>query len=79
VLDQYVVQPEWHRHAACVGHTSTMYSRAVLVEALVLAICASCSVRDECLHDTLDEERYARRCYGVRAGLTAEQRQARLT
>lgn len=44
-------------------------------EAIALAICAGCPVRQECLDDALQYERGAWRLFGIRGGLTADQRE----
>jgi hypothetical protein len=68
---------DWRRHAPCLGLVAVFYGGAY-AESTALAICSTCTVRTECLAETLAEERDAVGCYGVRGGLTADERRARL-
>jgi hypothetical protein len=78
LLARLVVQPDWHRDAACAGTEVDLFFGSKANKPLAIAICASCTVRVECASEAIDDERHVSGVFGVRAGLTAEQRQARL-
>ena len=63
------------RRAASIRRRSSRpaYDQSAVAERIALAVCAGCGARDECLRETLAEEREIGRC----DGLTAAQRQAR--
>lgn len=65
----------WWDDAACRGKPSVMFFPAAGCEAAALAVCGRCPVTAECLADALRAEE-GRRRWGVRGGLTADQRDA---
>ena len=71
----------WRTRAACIGRTDEMYPASVpgrswsSAWAVARAICASCSVTDECLADVMAWERSDTR-HGMFGGLTPTERTA---
>jgi WhiB family redox-sensing transcriptional regulator len=66
----------WLEHAACRGRpTSWWYAGDELSVGVALSICRRCPVRSECLDDALTHETSGYR-FGIRAGLTANDRAA---
>lgn len=69
--------PRWRSYAACRGRGELFYDTDRFAEQLACAICSTCGVRDLCLAAALEEEHGPSDTYGVRGGLTAEQRRTR--
>lgn len=67
----------WMEEAACIGRDPELfYSFDKDEEALALAVCRSCPVRETCLADAMEEEggkRTAAR-FGIRGGLLPNER-----
>ena len=74
VLEQLVRQPTWRRHAACRDRLELFYASDATSEAIAVAVCAGCVVRQACLAEALADEADTGYRYGVRGGLTASQR-----
>lgn len=68
----------WWHQAACLDEPLTTFFNpdgARMSTLPALAICATCPVQQACLDDALREERHTSGGrYGVRGGMTAEQR-----
>lgn len=73
-----VPEVDWHSSAACVGTSSELFFGGKSSDADALALCAVCVVRDECATETFEIERHVGGVFGVRAGMTASERQALL-
>ena len=70
-FDEYLRRPRWMLDAACREHPELdFYPTAGATPVAVLAVCAACSVRAECLADALDR----REVYGVWGGVGAQTR-----
>lgn len=65
---------EWSRNAACRGTDPDLLFVQGAAQNRVKAICASCSVRTECLADALDNQIE----FGVWGGMTERERRALL-
>ena len=74
----FVQQPHWHRSAACADTDVDTFFGGKANEATALALCGLCTVRDECASETFAIERHVGNVFGVRAGMTASERLARL-
>jgi hypothetical protein len=66
--------PPWRTYAACHGRGELFYAADPLSETIALAVCRGCGVREACLAAALVEESDAATVYGVRGGLTANER-----
>lgn len=68
----------WSKSAACAGMDTEIFfpsGSGARNNRLALAICRTCPVRDSRLDAALDEEKHAAYgVYGIRGGLTAEER-----
>ena len=72
----------WYDSAACRGTELRLWYASdhdVQLEALALAICATCPVIGACLASTMAEEPRAGRVWGTRAGMTQRQRRDALS
>jgi hypothetical protein len=73
LLPTHAVDGWWHR-AACVGmNIDIFYEPDTINDAIV--VCNTCPVRSSCLFDAMREER-SHLAWGVRGGLTPEERMA---
>lgn len=68
---------DWAAQASCRGtYPDTWFSTDPATVKVLLRVCATCPVIDECLRDAIDIETSAEYIYGVRGGLTVGQRRA---
>jgi WhiB family redox-sensing transcriptional regulator len=79
-LEALVRLPTWRRYAACrpVG-PSPFFAADPASQAIALAVCGGCGVREACLAEALADECDAVLIFGTRGGMTASQRMATLT
>ena len=69
-------EDDWRQHAACRGMKPALFYPARGEDARqALAVCATCTVRTECLEAALAEE-HSQWTAGVRGGMSAKQRRA---
>lgn len=66
----------WKDHALCPGMTDLFYSTNKADEAKAKDVCRHCSVTEQCLAEALELEHSANSVFGVRGGMTVDERKA---
>jgi hypothetical protein len=77
-LEALIRLTTWRRYAACRGRGALFYASDPMSQAVAVAICESCGVREACAADAAVEEAEPPLVFGVRAGMTAGERMAAL-